>query len=172
MRITEELDALRSIGIAPMEMLVIPKLVGLVLALALQSGFYISNVADTANALATGVATGRARVVAAIIAVTANAMQGDRERFRVCAALQMTSLGMPVVYYGEEVLAGGRRFRLREDDLRPAFKATARISRIQTSCDRAFTAGRRVANMSGPNGVNWPSVGAPASTVIGWTPRD
>lgn len=35
MRITEELDALRSIGIAPMEMLVIPKLVGLVLALPL-----------------------------------------------------------------------------------------------------------------------------------------
>lgn len=31
--------------------------IGLVLAFALQSGFYISNVADTANALATGVAT-------------------------------------------------------------------------------------------------------------------
>jgi type IV secretion system protein VirB6 len=31
--------------------------VGLVLAFALQSGFYITNVADTANALATGVAT-------------------------------------------------------------------------------------------------------------------
>ncbi|MBK7615609.1 MAG: type IV secretion system protein [Burkholderiales bacterium] len=31
--------------------------IGLVLALALQSGFYISTVADTANALATGVAT-------------------------------------------------------------------------------------------------------------------
>ena len=30
--------------------------IGLVLAFALQSGFYISNVADTANALATGVA--------------------------------------------------------------------------------------------------------------------
>jgi phospholipid/cholesterol/gamma-HCH transport system permease protein len=35
MRITEELDALRSIGIAPAEMLVIPKLVGLVIALPL-----------------------------------------------------------------------------------------------------------------------------------------
>lgn len=34
-------------------------------------------------------------------------LQGDRERFRVCAALQMTSLGMPVVYYGEEVARGG-----------------------------------------------------------------
>ena len=31
--------------------------IGLVLAFALQSGFYISNVADSANALATGVAT-------------------------------------------------------------------------------------------------------------------
>eukprot|EP01031_Cornospumella_fuschlensis_P012630 gene12630-15428_t len=31
--------------------------IGLVLTFALQSGFYISNVADTANALATGVAT-------------------------------------------------------------------------------------------------------------------
>ena len=35
MRITEELDALRSIGIAPMEMLVVPKLIGLTLALPL-----------------------------------------------------------------------------------------------------------------------------------------
>lgn len=35
MRITEELDALRSIGIAPVEMLVIPKLIGLVIALPL-----------------------------------------------------------------------------------------------------------------------------------------
>src|SRR5436309_1397040 len=31
--------------------------IGLVLAFALQSGFYIANVADTANGLATGVAT-------------------------------------------------------------------------------------------------------------------
>jgi type IV secretion system protein VirB6 len=31
--------------------------IGLVLAFALQSGFYISNVSDTANALAMGVAT-------------------------------------------------------------------------------------------------------------------
>ncbi|MDD3651087.1 MlaE family lipid ABC transporter permease subunit [Immundisolibacter sp.] len=35
MRITEELDALRSIGIAPMEMLVVPKLLGLTVALPL-----------------------------------------------------------------------------------------------------------------------------------------
>jgi phospholipid/cholesterol/gamma-HCH transport system permease protein len=35
MRITEEIDALRSIGIAPVEMLVVPKLVGLTLALPL-----------------------------------------------------------------------------------------------------------------------------------------
>jgi len=35
MRITEELDALRSIGITPMEMLVLPKLLGLLIALPL-----------------------------------------------------------------------------------------------------------------------------------------
>ncbi|HSN73306.1 MAG TPA: alpha-amylase family glycosyl hydrolase, partial [Steroidobacteraceae bacterium] len=28
---------------------------------------------------------------------------GDKEAFRLCVALQMTSLGIPVIYYGEEV---------------------------------------------------------------------
>jgi phospholipid/cholesterol/gamma-HCH transport system permease protein len=35
MRITEELDALRSLGITPLEMLVVPKLLGLLIALPL-----------------------------------------------------------------------------------------------------------------------------------------
>ncbi len=37
-------------------------------------------------------------------------LQGDRGRFRLCAALQMTSLGMPVIYYGEEVARGGHEW--------------------------------------------------------------
>jgi alpha-amylase len=35
---------------------------------------------------------------------------GDRSRFRVCAGLQMASLGMPVIYYGEEVARGGHEW--------------------------------------------------------------
>ena len=34
-------------------------------------------------------------------------MGGDRERFRLCVALQMTTLGIPVIYYGEEVARQG-----------------------------------------------------------------
>jgi glycosidase len=42
---------------------------------------------------------------------------GDRERFRVCAALQMTSLGMPVIYYGEEVARAGHDWPLNRNDM-------------------------------------------------------
>jgi glycosidase len=42
---------------------------------------------------------------------------GDRERFRVCAALQMASLGMPVIYYGEEVARGGHEWPLNRNDM-------------------------------------------------------
>ena len=42
---------------------------------------------------------------------------GDRQRFRVCAALQMTSLGMPVIYYGEEVARGGHEWPLNRNDM-------------------------------------------------------
>jgi glycosidase len=42
---------------------------------------------------------------------------GDRERFRVCAALQMTSLGIPVIYYGEEVARGGHDWPLNRNDM-------------------------------------------------------
>jgi glycosidase len=44
-------------------------------------------------------------------------LQGDRERFRLCAALQMTSLGMPVVYYGEEVARGGHDWPFNRNDM-------------------------------------------------------
>ena len=42
---------------------------------------------------------------------------GDRARFRVCAALQMSSLGMPVIYYGEEVARGGHEWPLNRNDM-------------------------------------------------------
>ena len=42
---------------------------------------------------------------------------GDRQRFRVCAALQMASLGMPVIYYGEEVARGGHEWPLNRNDM-------------------------------------------------------
>ena len=44
-------------------------------------------------------------------------LQGDRERFRICAALQMTSLGMPVIYYGEEVARGGHEWPFNRNDM-------------------------------------------------------
>jgi alpha-amylase len=44
-------------------------------------------------------------------------LQGDRDRFRVCAALQMTSLGMPVIYYGEEVARGGHEWPFNRNDM-------------------------------------------------------
>jgi alpha-amylase len=42
---------------------------------------------------------------------------GDKERFRLCAALQMTSVGMPVIYYGEEVARGGTEWPLNRNDM-------------------------------------------------------
>jgi glycosidase len=42
---------------------------------------------------------------------------GDRARFRLCAALQMTSLGLPVIYYGEEVARGGHAWPRNRDDM-------------------------------------------------------
>lgn len=42
---------------------------------------------------------------------------GDRERFRLCVALQMTSLGIPVIYYGEEVARGGHDWPLNRNDM-------------------------------------------------------
>jgi glycosidase len=44
-------------------------------------------------------------------------LAGDRERFRICAALQMASLGMPVIYYGEEVARGGHDWPMNRNDM-------------------------------------------------------
>lgn len=44
-------------------------------------------------------------------------LDGHRARFRVCAALQMTSLGLPVIYYGEEVARGGHEWPLNRNDM-------------------------------------------------------
>ncbi len=73
---------------------------------------------------------------------------GDRARFRLCAALQMTSLGIPVVYYGEEVARGGHDWPFnrnpmpwgerdiqpgkgiaRDESMREFYKALIRIRR-------------------------------------------
>lgn len=42
---------------------------------------------------------------------------GDKASFQVCAALQMASLGMPVIYYGEEVARGGHDWPLNRNDM-------------------------------------------------------
>ena len=42
---------------------------------------------------------------------------GDRTRFRICAALQMTSMGLPVIYYGEEVGRGGHEWPHNRNDM-------------------------------------------------------
>ena len=44
-------------------------------------------------------------------------LKGDRDQFRVCAALQMASLGMPVIYYGEEVARGGHEWPMNRNDM-------------------------------------------------------
>jgi alpha-amylase len=41
----------------------------------------------------------------------------DKARFRLCVAVQMTSLGMPVIYYGEEVARGGTQWPLNRNDM-------------------------------------------------------
>lgn len=42
---------------------------------------------------------------------------GDLARFRLCVALQMTSLGLPVIYYGEEVARGGHEWPFNRNDM-------------------------------------------------------
>jgi glycosidase len=44
-------------------------------------------------------------------------LKGDKAAFKVCAALQMASLGMPVIYYGEEVARGGHDWPLNRNDM-------------------------------------------------------
>jgi alpha-amylase len=42
---------------------------------------------------------------------------GDLDAFRLCVALQMTSLGIPTIYYGEEVARGGSVWPLNRNDM-------------------------------------------------------
>jgi alpha-amylase len=42
---------------------------------------------------------------------------GDETAFRLCVALQMTSLGIPVIYYGEEVARDGSVWPLNRTDM-------------------------------------------------------
>lgn len=42
---------------------------------------------------------------------------GDEEALRLCVALQMTSLGIPVIYYGEEVARPGSVWPLNRSDM-------------------------------------------------------
>jgi len=44
-------------------------------------------------------------------------MDGDKSKFRICAAIQMTSLGMPVIYYGEEVARAGSEWPLNRTNM-------------------------------------------------------
>jgi alpha-amylase len=44
-------------------------------------------------------------------------LEGDKDRFRMCVGLQMASLGMPVIYYGEEVARGGSEWPLNRNDM-------------------------------------------------------
>jgi alpha-amylase len=44
-------------------------------------------------------------------------LDGDKDRFRLCVAVQMTSLGLPVIYYGEEVARGGSEWPLNRNDM-------------------------------------------------------
>jgi len=42
---------------------------------------------------------------------------GDKDKFRICAAIQMTSIGLPVIYYGEEVARAGSEWPLNRTDM-------------------------------------------------------
>lgn len=42
---------------------------------------------------------------------------GDKDKFRICAAIQMTSIGLPVIYYGEEVARGGSEWPLNRNNM-------------------------------------------------------
>jgi len=44
-------------------------------------------------------------------------LDGDKQKFRLCVAVQMTSVGMPVIYYGEEVGRGGTEWPLNRNDM-------------------------------------------------------
>jgi glycosidase len=44
-------------------------------------------------------------------------LRGDKEAFKLCVALKMTSLGMPTIYYGEEVGRPGTTWPMNRTDM-------------------------------------------------------
>lgn len=44
-------------------------------------------------------------------------LHNDKDKFRICAAIQLTSLGLPVIYYGEEVARAGSEWPLNRTDM-------------------------------------------------------
>lgn len=44
-------------------------------------------------------------------------LEGNLDRFRLCVALQMTTLGIPVIYYGEEVARSGGNWPTNRKDM-------------------------------------------------------
>jgi alpha-amylase len=46
-----------------------------------------------------------------------HSLGGDRDAFRLCVALQMTTLGIPTIYYGEEVARDGSVWPLNRNDM-------------------------------------------------------
>lgn len=44
-------------------------------------------------------------------------LHGDKDKFRICAAIQMTSTGVPVIYYGEEVARAGSEWPLNRTNM-------------------------------------------------------
>jgi alpha-amylase len=44
-------------------------------------------------------------------------LNNSKSKFRLCAAIQMTSIGMPVIYYGEEVARAGSIWPLNRTDM-------------------------------------------------------
>jgi alpha-amylase len=42
---------------------------------------------------------------------------GDKDAFKLCVAVQMTSLGIPTIYYGEEVARAGSTWPLNRGDM-------------------------------------------------------
>jgi alpha-amylase len=44
-------------------------------------------------------------------------LNNDKDKFRICAAIQMTSLGLPVIYFGEEVARAGSEWPLNRTDM-------------------------------------------------------
>lgn len=82
-------------------------------------------------------------------------LNGDKDKFRICAALQMTSIGLPVIYYGEEVARAGSEWPLnrtnmpwgsrdiqpgkggaRDESLREYYKALLHVRRTHPALSR------------------------------------